>query len=473
VDLRDLRVALRRHRLVALAAFGICVLIGVVAAYLPEETYRASATLSVEPNLEASENSPQSAAQLTAFVIPSLVERLGSSSYRESAAESLDPEVSARPVAVRASVDTGTGIVRVRVESRAPAVAAAWANALAEHAIDDPTLEEVDVVLIETARPPREPAEPQRGPIIAASLVLGGIAAVFSALVASRTRRALDPTEEVRARLHIPVLATVPRSRALARSGAPLPGLLQGAAPELVEAFRRLRTAVELSLVEERPEVVAVTSLSAGEGKTTVVVGLGIALASVGHDVAIIDADLRRPAVTSALGVAPGTEGLADWVRRDGTPELRAGPIVGLSYLPAGTPDRHPADAVALALPRALGALSHPGRLVLLDAPPIQGVAESPLVLDAATHVLLVIDAATVRLPELERQLVQLREAGIAVLGAVVNRTRERRNAKDDYYVAALRGGGTRAGGRLGSVGRSSDGGTRRAARRSQPQHLR
>lgn len=51
MDLRDLRLALRRNWVAAIIAFDICIILGVIAAFLPASTYRATATLSVQPAL--------------------------------------------------------------------------------------------------------------------------------------------------------------------------------------------------------------------------------------------------------------------------------------------------------------------------------------------------------------------------------------------------------------------------------------
>ena len=58
-------------------------------------------------------------------------------------------------------------------------------------------------------------------------------------------------------------------------------------------------------------------------------------------------------------------------------------------------PDRHPADVVTVTLPRAHRALAAEGRILLIDAPPLHGVAETPFVLSVAHHVILVVDASS------------------------------------------------------------------------------
>jgi Mrp family chromosome partitioning ATPase len=435
VELRDLRVALRRHWFAAAAAFLVCMLVGVYVAYSANKTYEATATLSVQPNPTVS-GGGQGGVQAANFIIPTVVAELKSSPYRGLASDALPDQYANRRVKVSAHVETGTGIVKVSVEADNPQTAINWANALATVAANDPTRATgfVSVKIIEPATHATAATGGDKTALLIASAVLGVLAAVFVALIASRTRRALDPTVEARARLHLPVLATIPRVRALRKR--PLrPLMTSKSIPDLEESFRQLRTAIELTFVRERPDVIAVTSFVAGEGKTTVTVGLAVALASVGHDVVLLDADLRRPAVHTALGVPLGTEGLADWSRRDRHPELRRSEVEQLGYLTAGTPDRHPADVTALALSRALTAYRQPGRLLLLDAPPIRGAAETPLVLAAASHVIVVVDASSSKMPELASTLEEFRARGVSFLGVVVNKAKKHRRDKNDEYA--------------------------------------
>jgi Mrp family chromosome partitioning ATPase len=435
VELRDLRIALRRHWLVAVSAFLVCVLVGAYVAYSADKTYEASATLTVEPDPTTSQGG-QGGTQIANFLIPTVVRELRSSPYRDAARAQLDEDTADDRVKISSSVETGTGIIDVTVEAKQADTAVAWANALATVADQRADAEEsfIDVRVIQPATGAKVSTGGDQLALMIASVVLGLLAAVFVALIASRTRRALDPTVEARQRLHLPVLATIPRIRALRRR-ALRPLMSSKSIPDLEEAFRQLRTAVELNLVRERPDVIAITSYVAGEGKTTVTVGLGEALASVGHDVVLVDADLRRPALHTALGVTMAGDGLADWARHDRHPELRRSDIEQLGYLPAGTPDRHPADVTAIALSRALAAYRQPGRLILLDAPPIHGVAETPLILDAASHIIVVVDASSSRMPELGALLDELQSRGIRILGTVVNRARKRRGDKQEYYA--------------------------------------
>jgi succinoglycan biosynthesis transport protein ExoP len=72
-----------------------------------------------------------------------------------------------------------------------------------------------------------------------------------------------------------------------------------------IEAFRHLRTNLDLASPDRRLSTILVTSAGPGEGKTTVARNLALALHESGRRVALIDADLRKPALAPVLGVNP------------------------------------------------------------------------------------------------------------------------------------------------------------------------
>ena len=125
-------------------------------------------------------------------------------------------------------------------------------------------------------------------------MLFGALLGGGLALVREQSDRKLRRTEQVTAAFDAPVLTTVPRSRALKRHKpfADLP-------PQIAEAFRMLQ--MNLRFARDEPvRSVLVTSARTGEGKTTIAWNLAAAAASGGLSVALVEADLRRPASPTA-----------------------------------------------------------------------------------------------------------------------------------------------------------------------------
>lgn len=422
MDLRELRLALRRHWVAALIAFDVVVVIGFAAAYLPERQYTASVEL-VAQIKPAANASPEEAARAVAFDLPTVVELVESRSAAREAGESLPQPYRELPLDVSASVVTS--VFFIEVTTSVPDAAADWAAALGEWTTElksDSFF--YDLVLVDEPLVPTSQSSPQTIPIILAAMVLGLVSAVFVSLVAGRVREAFDSTAAIRERLGTSVLAEIPVTRAMRRSTQPLVSILDsGHIPELVEVFQSLRTSTEIQLAHHDVKTIAITSYRAGEGKSTVSAGLAWSLAAVGREITMIDSDLRRPALHHRLGLPLGP-GLADITSDDFQHLVQRTPIRNLKFLPAGLPDGRPGDLVQLTLPRAIEQLSKQPGLIGVDCPPIREVVETALIMKHAKYVILVVDASTSELPEIEAAVARLRDSGAILLGVVINRVR-------------------------------------------------
>lgn len=433
MELSDLLRAFRRYWAVALAAFGVVLTVGIAAAYLPAERYRASATIVVLPSADATNASPF----LVSSAMPSLAARVQSRSFALGARDRLMRE-GALPragVSVTAEGDPGTGILTITAESTDPKAVAPWANAYAAHAVETLAATRfLELQLLDSAVEPLRPSAPVRPPIIFGSTALGLIAAVFAVLGASALRHRLDNAEEIRRRFGTSVLGEIPTVRRRHRILASPKALFGGTGPpNVVEAFHTLRTNLEIVLYAKPQRSVAVTSVAPGEGKSLVAAHLGWVLASAGHDVVVIDADLRRPTMHKLLE-QPFGDGVNIAASSNPLSLLRTTGARNLRFVPAGMPLRHPAEIVSLALPVLVDALNAPDRIILIDSPPFAGVAESSVLASVAGAVLLVIDARRPDFLDIERVLGDLRDKGCEVLGVVINRSRARRRRETERY---------------------------------------
>ncbi|MGO9333555.1 MAG: tyrosine-protein kinase family protein, partial [Acidimicrobiales bacterium] len=175
-----------------------------------------------------------------------------------------------------------------------------------------------------------------------------------------------------------------------------------------------------------------VTSWEPREGKSSVASHVAWALAIPGRSVVAVDCDLRKPTLHEIFGVAL-SPGVSDFFASNGPAELLT--PTGNRYLeliPAGVPRRHPADIVTAEVPRLLSALHELDQTVIVDCPPLSGVAETRILVAKADAVVLVVDARKFDPERLEQSLVQLRAARANVVGIVLNRVR-RRNVDDSY----------------------------------------
>jgi capsular exopolysaccharide synthesis family protein len=253
-----------------------------------------------------------------------------------------------------------------------------------------------------------------------AGLVLGIGALFLWQLVDPRLRR----EEDLKEMFGLPILARIPVQRARwRRRGALGPEELS---PQAIEAFRALRfTLVAAREGSQDRGSIFVTGPSPSEGKTTTCVNLAVSLATMGHSVILIEADLRRPAIGPAMRLQPGADGVASVLLQQ-TPMDDAlvtadGFSENLRVLLADEQGEWLADQLSLPAARQLVRDAQQlADFVVIDSPPVTDVTDTLPLAKEAEDLLLVIRFGKSRLDDLRELGELLAQQGITPLGIVL-----------------------------------------------------
>lgn len=253
--------------------------------------------------------------------------------------------------------------------------------------------------------------------------IVGAVFAVGLALLAEALDRRVRFEDEIGESLGIPLLARIPRPPArLQRANQPV--MLAEPTSAEAAAFRVLRTSFEAVNVDRHARTIMVTSSVAGEGKTTTIANLAIALARGGRRVALVDFDLSRPHLHELFRLHP-VPGLTDLLfeRASLYEVLRPIPISrrARSKGSSNSSDGHgggrgnfcliPVGAASDATDELVGneratalieQLARQFDYVLFDVPPLLGFGE-PMALSRSIDAILVVT----RLGTLQRELLQ------------------------------------------------------------------
>jgi capsular exopolysaccharide synthesis family protein len=193
----------------------------------------------------------------------------------------------------------------------------------------------------------------------------------------------------------------------------------------VAEQFRALRGRIDAIATPSRPlRTLAVTSAMPGEGKTTASINLALVTAlSVGRRVLLIDCDLRRPRVHSALGLRPKA-GLAEVLVGDVKFEEAVMRAEGAELDVLGVRDRpaNPSELLGSPAMRELIAMvAQRYDRVILDTPAALGLPDAKAVGDQCDGLVMVVRADHTRQEDVQSVLEILgRER---VLGVVLNGT--------------------------------------------------
>jgi capsular exopolysaccharide synthesis family protein len=424
VSLREVVHTVRTHWLVALITFLVCVGAGAAYAVLPAKQYQARVVLVAQPPANATD--PGSDVGAIQIEIPEIVVEAGTPLVQDRAKRSVPAHLRSAPVTITATGDPSSNSVTIEATSPDPRAAQAYADATAAQVVQVTNLNAHSVLVLSqlgSAELPTSPTNP-RGTVAVAAVVLGLIAAVFAALAAAALRRWMA-ADGVWDRVGVPIIGEVP---VLARPRSSPAAMFESAAdPRALEAFQQLRSYLHIMFQDEHP-VIAITSCDPREGKSSVAAHTAWALATPGHFVVAVDGDLRQPTLDQIFGLplSPGVSDydstrLADLMTPTGNPYL--------VLVPAGVPFRHPTDIAAADAPRLLRTLKESERTVVLDCPPITGVAETTILVARADAVIVVVDSRKSDPERLAQGLEQLRSAGAHVVGIVLNRVRRPKSA--------------------------------------------
>lgn len=284
-----------------------------------------------------------------------------------------------------------------------------------------------DLQEVAAAQAPSSPytPHPYRNLIVGllAGLLLGGAVA----LLRDRIDRRLRTLENVEHLYGAPTLGVVPFVRSAARGKREAGVADFGTGSPLADAFRMIRTNLQLVGMPETSTLFVVSSAVAGEGKSAVSANLANALATAGKHVLAVSADLRSPALheyfqrpndDGLLQVLTGEESLEQAVR---VISARGGKRNGQLELLASA--ERIADAAALFQSPAMNQLLDEARsrydVVVVDAPPLLATADATVLAKLADAVVLVARLGVLTRNEAARALKVLHVAGIVPVGVV------------------------------------------------------
>ena len=308
-----------------------------------------------------------------------------------------------------------------------------------------------NIRVVDVARVPLEPTKPNVPRNIALGFLLGLVGGVGLAFLQENMDTTVGNVEELSTLTALPVLGTIPLQLAenghrRSASTAEIVNKSSDVGPvthlrpqsEMAESYRALRTSILLSSFGAPPKVVLVTSALPQEGKTTVSTNSAVVLAQKGSRVLLVDADLRRPGVSKALGLrASGGGGLSTLLSGVDNVENVMVPYPGLPNLqviPAGPIPPNPVELLGSGVMKDLIArwrdeFDH----IIFDTPPCLSVTDSVVLSVVADRVILVARSGQTPKAAVRRAAEVLLQVNASIMGIVLNAF-NLRSADGNYY---------------------------------------
>ena len=288
-----------------------------------------------------------------------------------------------------------------------------------------------NVSIVDRAQPSGNRFKPNMSQNLALALLVGLMAGLIVAFLREHLDDTIRGPEDLEKLLGLAVLGNVPL---LLRDQSPLQAT-NDPRSAFAEAYRSVRTALQFSTDSGVPSVLLITSAAPGEGKSTTALVLARNLAQLGKRVLLIDADLRNPSLHRVLQIG-NERGLSNYLA-GATELLDANGDAGcdnLWVIPSGPLPPNPAELLAgPKMKRMLALATEQYDHVILDGPPILGLADAMLLSHAANGTLLMVAAGKTRRHLLKSAYKRLTAARSRVIGAVVTMYDAKRMGYGDY----------------------------------------
>lgn len=212
---------------------------------------------------------------------------------------------------------------------------------------------------------------------------------------------------------------------------------------QIRESFKTARTNITYSIIKKGCKKIAFTSANKGEGKTVTAMNVATALAQqVGTRVLVIECDLRRPHVHSALNIAP-SPGVTNLLNYECTIDdvMQDTKLKNMKAVSYGAVPPNPSELLASkAMSDFIKEAEKRFDYIIFDTPPIGVVIDAVPIIKDSDGVAVVVKNNSTTYPQLNKTIETLERSGGKILGVIVNKVKPEEGRKykrgygGDYY---------------------------------------
>ncbi|MEI6641215.1 MAG: polysaccharide biosynthesis tyrosine autokinase [Novosphingobium sp.] len=293
-----------------------------------------------------------------------------------------------------------------------------------------------NIAIIDTATAPIRPSSPNflRNILIALGLAL--VAAAGIVYMRTQMDDSVRVPEDLESKLQMPLLGVIPMAQ-----GIGVDASMDDPKSPISEGYNSLRSALLYSTPSGLPKSILVTSSQPSEGKSTTSLAIATGIARLGRSVVLLDVDLRRPALHRAIPSLAGdnSQGMSSLLTSQVSIDtvLRDTDVEHLKVITSGPIPPSPTELLSSnRMHQVLEQLTERFDLVLLDSPPVLGLADSPIMAALVDGVVMVIQSDRSRRGSLKASLRRLRDMRTNILGGILTKfdPTDMGNRYSEYY---------------------------------------
>ncbi len=284
-----------------------------------------------------------------------------------------------------------------------------------------------NIQIIDRATPPLFPFKPRVALNLLLALVLGLLLGVGTAFTLEFFDNTIKNPDELVERFHIPVLGLIPFDKEVLDNRRKMAmRFFSDPRSPVAEAMRTTMTSVRLSVADNPPKTILVTSILPGAGKSSLASNAAFSYLAEEESCLIIDVDLRKPSLhkifqtsRKKMGLSNILSGMAkldDVITKTEYPNL--------DFISSGPLPPNPAELLSSKRMRQLLSIAsqHYDR-VILDGPPYQGFAEILVLSHMVDGVILIsVEGETPR-EGVKHFRKSILNVGGRILGTIMNKS--------------------------------------------------
>src|SRR5690606_5403474 len=252
-----------------------------------------------------------------------------------------------------------------------------------------------NVFVVDRAQVPGAPSSPNLKRTLLLAFALGLGVGLGTAYLLERLDDTIRTPEDVERLAGLPTLGVIPK----VASDQALQTDFVDPRSAVSEAYRSLCTALQFATENGLPKSLLITSATPSEGKSITALAIARHFASMGQKVLLVDADLRMPSLHTKLGL-DGSMGLSNYLTGACNPPevMQRTDVPNLTFMASGPLPPNAADLLGSS--RVLSLLSiglEVFDLIVLDGPPVMGLADAQLLSSNAAATVFVVGAGQAR----------------------------------------------------------------------------
>ncbi|WP_417592055.1 GumC family protein [Parasphingorhabdus sp.] len=279
-----------------------------------------------------------------------------------------------------------------------------------------------NIALVDRAKPSDSPSSPLLLLNLALAIFVGLAVAGGYVLIVEQLDQTIKEPAEMKGKLGLASLGSIPNV-----SKEDILASLSDKKSVAWEAYLSITTSLTFLTDHGVPKSLLLTSTRPNEGKSTSALALATVLASSKKRILMVDGDMRNPSLHSMLG-EKNIHGLSNYLAGDDDLDklIHKSDVFGFDAMSAGPIPPNAAELLSgNRIIELIAKLGESYDTVIIDAPPVLGFADIPLLARSVEGVIYTIESGGAKLRDIQSSIQRIRNAHAHIFGGIITKVQQ------------------------------------------------